>query len=112
MDPTQKRAPQGRPFNTTSPLGQWMVAERCGVRDLSRKSGVNERTISNYLARRTKILDAHTVIFTRVTGLSAGALNAYQLASEDPTGAATVTVERPAAPSRSALVSGFKRRSA
>ncbi len=106
-----QRVRTGRPFNTTSPLGQWMTAERHGVRDVARATGINERTLSDYLARRRKIIAAHTVALTAFTGLPAGALNAYRLADDDPEGNATALIARPATPSRSALVSGFKRRS-
>ena len=106
-----KRVNTGRPFNTTSPLGQWMQAERYGVRDVTRATGINERTLSNYLARRQKIIVNHLVFLTELTGLSTEALNAYQLASDDPTGAATARITTPAAPPRSALVSHIRRRS-
>lgn len=39
-----------RPFNTCTPLGEALRASGMSLRDLSYASGVNERTLSDYLA--------------------------------------------------------------
>lgn len=48
-----------RPFNTTQPLGKIMFAQRWTVADLAAVTGINSRTISDYLAGRRVISERH-----------------------------------------------------
>lgn len=49
----------GRPYATHTPLGKIMRAGDWNVGELAAISGVNARTISNYLAGRDEILPKH-----------------------------------------------------
>ena len=53
-----------RPFNTTTPLGQLMWQRGYTVKGLEQASGVNQRTISNYLAGRRAIISQHLAAFS------------------------------------------------
>lgn len=50
-----------RPFNASTPLGQMMRARAMSVQQLQAKTGIHNRTISNYLADREPILGSHLV---------------------------------------------------
>lgn len=48
-----------RPFNTSTPLGQFMQSEGYNVMEVSHISGIYVRTLSDYLAGRKPIPDYH-----------------------------------------------------
>lgn len=47
-----------RPFNTSQPLGKIMRAESWSVTELAAITGINSRTITEYLAGR-KVIPTH-----------------------------------------------------
>ncbi len=60
MHPPNPHLPRtGRPFNTTTPLGRLMLDRGYGVNTVEQATGINHRTISDYLAGRKAISGRH-----------------------------------------------------
>lgn len=59
-----------RPFNRSTPLGQLMHERGYSVRSLAESTGVNQRTICDYLADRRTILPKHIARFSDEFGVS------------------------------------------
>lgn len=59
-----------RQFNRSTPLGQLMHARGYSVRSLAESTGVNQRTICDYLAGRKTILPKHLARFSEEFGVS------------------------------------------
>lgn len=101
-----------RPFNTSSPLGKLMVQREISVDSLARMSAVNQRHLSDYLARRKYPSATHLKLISDALGIDPQIVLDYELAARDPDGKKSAdpttgeTVDRPPLriPSRSALV--------
>lgn len=59
-----------RPFNRSTPIGQLMHQRGYSVRSLAESTGVNQRTICDYLASRRDILPKHLAAFSEEFGVS------------------------------------------
>lgn len=57
--PYRHRPKQGRPFSTDTPLGKLLEARAWRVADLAAASGVNARTLTEYLSGRLEIRAHH-----------------------------------------------------
>jgi transcriptional regulator with XRE-family HTH domain len=69
-----------RRFNTSTPLGQMMMGSGLKVNEVAYATGISHRTISDYLAARTPMLNHH---LTRLAELFEVEPSALSYAVED-----------------------------
>lgn len=64
----------GRPFNTTTPLGQMMARKGVRVGDMAAVAGIPERHVSDYLAGRKDPPEVRLVFMARALGCRVSAI--------------------------------------
>lgn len=84
--PRSTRPRGGRPFNVSSPLGKLMAHRGLSVRMVSDAASINERTISNLLARRVPMSSDNAQKLSAALNVAPSALANYALAGVDPEG--------------------------
>lgn len=66
----RSRAWRGRPFNTSTPLGQIMKRQQLRVTDVASMSGMSERKLSDLLAGRKPIKPVDAVYLARALSVT------------------------------------------
>ena len=84
--PRSTRPRGGRPFNVSSPLGKLMAHRGLSVREMSDAATINERTISNLLARRVAMSADNAQKLSAALNVAPAALTNYALVDVDPEG--------------------------
>lgn len=74
FNPKSRQRRVGRPYNTTTPLGRILADKAMYVAELDRLSGVNQRTITEFLARRKPMHQHHVDAIARVLDVDPGEL--------------------------------------
>lgn len=64
----------GRPFNTSTPLGQLMQERGLRVKDVGFGTRINQRTLSDYLAGRRPMLSRHLALLSAYLQVSPAVL--------------------------------------
>lgn len=68
--------PTGRPCNTTTPLGRYLVSNNLSSRVLSEVTGINVRTLSDYVAGRKIPTPRHLALLCEALDVEPDALEA------------------------------------
>ena len=86
------RGRRGRPFNTSSPLGKIMEQRGLSARQVAEGTGIYNRTLTEYLARRRKPTASHVRLLSRFLGVHPSTITGYELVEDDPDGSKSASV--------------------